>query len=104
MANKSDRKNEAAHVEKMVKIMNDFLEIETVIECSAKILKNVSEIFFYAQKSVRLAYLHSVVFDKMCFQVIYPFRPLFQVEERELTNKCKRALVRIFKVYHLLNT
>lgn len=52
VANKSDRKNEVAHIEKMVKIMNDYLEIETVVESSAKILKNVPEIFLYAQKAV----------------------------------------------------
>lgn len=32
--------------------MNDFLEIETVLECSSKIMKNISEIFYYAQKAV----------------------------------------------------
>jgi len=40
----------------MVPIMNEFHEIETVVECSAKIMKNVSEIFFYAQKAVSSAF------------------------------------------------
>lgn len=67
VSNKSDKENETAHIDKvltlhntickltyvqMVPIMNDFLEIETVVECSAKIMKNVSEIFYYAQKAV----------------------------------------------------
>uniref|UniRef100_A0A915D2P9 Mitochondrial Rho GTPase 1 n=1 Tax=Ditylenchus dipsaci TaxID=166011 RepID=A0A915D2P9_9BILA len=30
--------------------------------------------------------------------VVYPFRPLFRVEERELSPKCKKALVRCFKI------
>ncbi|KAI1724583.1 EF hand associated domain-containing protein [Ditylenchus destructor] len=81
VSNKSDKENETAHIDKMVPIMNDFLEIETVVECSAKIMKNVSEIFYYAQKAV-----------------VYPFRPLFRVEERELSSKCKKALVRCFKI------
>lgn len=31
-------------------------------------------------------------------QVIYPFRPLFSVEEKKLSMKCQKALARIFKV------
>jgi Ras family protein T1 len=33
-------------------IFKDYLEIETVVECSARIMKNISEIFYYAQKAV----------------------------------------------------
>uniref|UniRef100_A0A1I8AWM1 Mitochondrial Rho GTPase n=1 Tax=Meloidogyne hapla TaxID=6305 RepID=A0A1I8AWM1_MELHA len=51
-ANKSDRQDETSHIDKMIPIMNDYLEIETVVECSAKIMKNISEIFFYAQKAL----------------------------------------------------
>lgn len=61
--------------------MNEFEEIDTCIECSAKTMKNVSEIFYFAQKAV-----------------IYPSHPLYLPQERELTKKCKRALIRIFKV------
>lgn len=32
--------------------MEDFPEIESCIECSAKTLKNISELFYYAQKAV----------------------------------------------------
>ena len=31
-------------------IMNDYEEIETCVECSARNLKNISEMFYYAQK------------------------------------------------------
>lgn len=37
--------------------MNDFLEVETVVECSSKIMKNVSEIFYWAQKAVKHLFL-----------------------------------------------
>lgn len=57
VANKSDKKNEIGHIEKMVKIMNDYLEIETVVESSAKVLKNIPEIFLYAQKAVNFFFL-----------------------------------------------
>ena len=32
--------------------MNEYPEIETCVECSAKRLKNISELFYYAQKAV----------------------------------------------------
>nr|CAD2192954.1 unnamed protein product [Meloidogyne enterolobii] len=80
-ANKSDRQDETSHIDKMIPIMNDYLEIETVVECSAKIMKNISEIFFYAQKAV-----------------VYPFRPLMSLEEKKLSMKCQKALARIFKL------
>lgn len=56
VANKSDKENDSSNIDKMVPIMNEFHEIETVVECSAKIMKNVSEIFFYAQKAVSSAF------------------------------------------------
>lgn len=64
--------------------MNEFEEIETCVECSAKTMQNISEIFYYAQKAV-----------------IYPIHQLYISEDRELTRKCKKALVRIFKVRHI---
>ena len=56
-------------------------EIETCIECSAKSFKNVPEVFYYAQKSV-----------------LYPTAPLYNIEKKELTVKCRDALTRIFKL------
>ncbi|KAJ7212008.1 EF hand associated-domain-containing protein [Mycena pura] len=43
--------NEAL-VEEIVPIMNEFKEVETCVECSAKIPLNVSEVFYFAQKAV----------------------------------------------------
>ncbi|KAH7723340.1 EF hand family protein [Aphelenchoides avenae] len=79
-ANKSDDAD-FPKLDNMVPIMNQYYEVETVVECSARTMKNVSEIFYYAQKAV-----------------LYPFRPLYRVEHQELSPKCKKALVRIFKL------
>lgn len=62
-------------------IMEDFSEIETCIECSAKSLKNISEMFYYAQKAV-----------------LHPTNPIYSVENSDLTEACKKALIRIFKI------
>lgn len=88
VANKSDKPDQSENIDKMVPIMNEFGEIETVVECSAMAKKNVSEVFFYAQRAV-----------------VYPLAPLYDVSRRELTPKCKKALVRIFKVsnYYSIN-
>ncbi|VDN33934.1 unnamed protein product [Gongylonema pulchrum] len=61
--------------------MSEYEEIETCVECSAKTMKNISEIFYYAQMAV-----------------IYPTHQLYISEDRELSRKCKKALVRIFKL------
>ena len=39
-------------MEVVMPIMNDFEEIETCVECSARNLKNISEMFYFAQKAV----------------------------------------------------
>ncbi|KAI4461152.1 rho family gtpase [Holotrichia oblita] len=62
-------------------IMEEFSEIETCIECSAKTLKNISEMFYYAQKAV-----------------LHPTGPIYSVENADLTDACKKALIRIFKI------
>ena len=56
-------------------------EVETCVECSARTMKNVSEIFYYAQKAV-----------------IYPTRPLYDADTKQLTDRAKKALIRVFKV------
>ncbi|KAK3585182.1 hypothetical protein CHS0354_001817 [Potamilus streckersoni] len=68
-------------METMMPIMNDFAEVETCVECSAKTLKNISELFYYAQKAV-----------------LHPTAPVYNAEEKELTPQCARALQRIFKI------
>jgi mitochondrial Rho GTPase 1 len=56
-------------------------QIETCIQCSAKTLKNVPEVFYYAQKSV-----------------LYPTSPVYDLEKKKLTSQCIRCLTRIFKL------
>ena len=51
-------------------IMNQYSEIETCVECSAKTLKNVSELFYYAQKAV-----------------LHPSGPLYNSDERDVSSK-----------------
>ncbi|KAG0710819.1 Mitochondrial Rho GTPase [Chionoecetes opilio] len=58
----------------------DLVDYSTM-ECSARTLKNISEMFYYAQKAV-----------------LHPTAPLYVLEERDLTEKCKKALIRIFKI------
>lgn len=36
--------------EQVMPIMNEFKEVETCVECSAKASLNVSEVFYFAQK------------------------------------------------------
>ncbi|XP_045473438.1 mitochondrial Rho GTPase isoform X2 [Harmonia axyridis] len=68
-------------IDGILPIMEDFPEIETCIECSAKTLKNISELFYYAQKAV-----------------LHPTSPIYSVEDTDLTETCKQALSRIFKI------
>ena len=72
---------EYSSLELILPIMNQFSEIETCVECSAKTLKNISELFYYAQKAV-----------------LHPTSPLYSSDDRDLTDKCKKALTRIFKL------
>ncbi|MCL7033864.1 hypothetical protein MKW94_003079 [Papaver nudicaule] len=60
-------------------IMQQFREIDTCMECSARSLIQVSEVFYYAQKAV-----------------LYPTTPLFDQETKTLKPQCVRALERIF--------
>lgn len=80
VGNKSDLL-ETSNMETILPIMNEYAEVETCVECSAKTLKNISEVFYYAQKAV-----------------LHPMAPLYQPEDKELTPKCKQALSRVFKI------
>ncbi|CAG0883032.1 unnamed protein product [Cyprideis torosa] len=80
VGNKSDMIIDTT-MNEVVPLMHQFPEIETCVECSARTLKNISEMFFYAQKSV-----------------LHPTSPLYMIEEKDLTAKCKRALQRIFRI------
>ncbi|XP_070616880.1 mitochondrial Rho GTPase 2 isoform X12 [Erythrolamprus reginae] len=78
VGNKSDL-HTGSSMETILPIMNQFSEIETCVECSAKNLKNISELFYYAQKAV-----------------LHPTAPLYDPEEKQLQPACAQALTRIF--------
>ena len=65
--------------EDMLPIMDKFKQVETCLECSAKSLINISEVFFFAQKSV-----------------LHPTAPLYDSREHVLKPLCAEALERIF--------
>ncbi|THV03817.1 mitochondrial Rho GTPase [Dendrothele bispora CBS 962.96] len=72
--------NEALEDE-IVPIMNEFKEVETCVECSAKLPLNVSEVFYFAQKAV-----------------LHPTAPLYDSRDHVLKPACIKALRRIFKL------
>ncbi|XP_065419614.1 mitochondrial Rho GTPase 1 isoform X3 [Chrysemys picta bellii] len=80
VGNKSDLV-EYSSMETILPIMNQYIEIETCVECSAKNLKNISELFYYAQKAV-----------------LHPTGPLYCPEEKEMRPACIKALTRIFRI------
>ncbi|KAG9306215.1 hypothetical protein G9A89_016119 [Geosiphon pyriformis] len=67
--------------DEIIPIMNEFKEVETCVECSAKQPLNVSEVFFFAQKAV-----------------LHPTAPLYDSREHILKPACVDALTRIFKL------
>uniref|UniRef100_A0A8C9VEZ4 Ras homolog family member T1a n=1 Tax=Scleropages formosus TaxID=113540 RepID=A0A8C9VEZ4_SCLFO len=85
VGNKSDLV-EHSSMETILPIMNQYSEIETCVECSAKNLKNISELFYYAQKAV-----------------LHPTGPLYCPEEKEMMPACVKALTCIFKVSDMDN-
>uniref|UniRef100_A0A8D2DPJ3 Miro domain-containing protein n=1 Tax=Sciurus vulgaris TaxID=55149 RepID=A0A8D2DPJ3_SCIVU len=72
VGNKADLRS-GSTMEAVLPIMSQFPEIETCVECSAKHLKNISELFYYAQKAV----LHPTapLYDPETKQVAPPPRP-----------------------------
>ncbi|TEB39827.1 mitochondrial Rho GTPase [Coprinellus micaceus] len=72
--------NEALE-EEIIPIMTEFKEVETCVECSAKLPLNVSEVFYFAQKAV-----------------LHPTAPLYDSREHVLKPACVEALRRIFKL------
>lgn len=63
----------------VVGVMNSYKEIETCLECSAKNLVFVAEVFYYAVKAV-----------------MHPTAPLFDPATQTLKPRCVNALKRIF--------
>ncbi|XP_056409325.1 mitochondrial Rho GTPase 1-like [Hyla sarda] len=66
VGNKSDLLDYSS-METVLPIMNQYSEIETCVECSAKNLKNISELFYYSQKAV-----------------LHPTGPLYCPEDKEV--------------------
>lgn len=79
---KLDLQDESQHVSSE-QLMKELLlqneQIVTCIECSASTLYQVPEVFYFAQKAV-----------------LYPVHPLYCHESQALTDRCVRALRRIF--------
>lgn len=72
----------AAKMEAFIKpIMDRFREVDVCIECSAKTVSNISEVFYFAQKAV-----------------LYPTGPIYNVEAHSLRPKAAAALRRIFNI------
>ncbi|XP_004604268.1 mitochondrial Rho GTPase 2 isoform X2 [Sorex araneus] len=80
VGNKSDLRP-GSSMEAVLPLMNQFPEIETCVECSAKNLRNISELFYYAQKAV-----------------LHPTAPLYDPEAKQLRPACTQALTRIFRL------
>jgi mitochondrial Rho GTPase 1 len=66
---------------KVVPLMNEHKEIETSIECSAKDMLNVSEVFYFASKAI-----------------LHPTAPLYDTIEHNLKPNAQTALRRIFTI------
>ncbi|KAI8874557.1 hypothetical protein K501DRAFT_204442, partial [Backusella circina FSU 941] len=86
----NDVSNESLEDE-VIPIMNEYKEVETCVECSAKQLLNVSEVFYFAQKAV-----------------LHPTAPLYDSREHAsiffiLKPQCIEALRRIFKLCDVNN-
>lgn len=60
-------------------IMDNYREVEVCIECSAKTVSNIPEVFYFAQKAV-----------------LHPTSPLYNVDTHQLTDGAAAALRRIF--------
>lgn len=80
VANKIDLVEDGIQLDRILAIIQEFVDIEAFIEVSAAEQKNVVELFSAAQKAVT-----------------YPLAPLFDPRKRILTRKCRRALIEIFK-------
>jgi Ras family protein T1 len=68
--------------QQIVSLMQRFRFIRQCIKCSAKNLLRVDEVFLKAQQAV-----------------LYPFTPLFDLNTGRLTENCRRAFTRIFRMF-----
>mmetsp|Transcript_2214 Transcript_2214/g.3106 ORF Transcript_2214/g.3106 Transcript_2214/m.3106 type:complete len:701 (-) Transcript_2214:92-2194(-) len=70
----------------IVTILQRYKFVRQCIKCSAKDLFNVDTIFIKAQEAV-----------------LYPITPLYDLEKGCMTDNCKRAFTRIFRMYDIDN-
>jgi len=68
--------------QQIVSLMQRFRFIRQCIKCSAKNLLRVDEVFLKAQQAV-----------------LYPFTPLYDLDIGRLSEECRRAFTRIFRIY-----
>ena len=69
-------------LQQIVTLMQRFRFIRQCIKCSAKNLLRVDEVFLKAQQAV-----------------LYPFNPLYDLDMGRLSDDCKRAFTRMFRMY-----
>jgi Ras family protein T1 len=83
VGNKIDlKKSETDSLEEnIMPIMDEFKEVETCVECSAKIPLNISEVFYFAIKAV-----------------LHPTAPIYDSRTHVLKTPCIDALRRIFRL------
>ncbi|CAB9517375.1 Mitochondrial Rho GTPase 2 [Seminavis robusta] len=81
-AGMTDEQAMARSRQQIVSLMQRFRFVRQCIKCSAKNLLRVDEIFLKAQQAV-----------------LYPFTPLYDLDNVALTPDCKRAFTRIFRMY-----
>ncbi|OAF71583.1 hypothetical protein A3Q56_00643 [Intoshia linei] len=82
VANKMDIIDNSNDVkDELIWTMENYFEIETCIETSAKMLENISEMFWCAQKSA-----------------LHPIGPLYDLESAKLTTKFESILSFLFKL------
>ena len=79
---RSDIGAENAKVEQfIIPLMNKFEEIQTCIECSAREILNVAEVFYFATKAV-----------------LHPTTPIYDMADHKMKRECELALERIFRL------
>jgi mitochondrial Rho GTPase 1 len=77
-----DNPKAAENMEEFIKpIMDEYREVEVCIECSAKTVSNIPEVFYFAQKAV-----------------LHPTGPLYDVDTQSLTDGASAALRRVFAI------
>eukprot|EP00742_Colponemidia_sp_Colp-10_P006117 GILJ01006545.1.p1 GENE.GILJ01006545.1~~GILJ01006545.1.p1 ORF type:complete len:664 (+),score=78.57 GILJ01006545.1:33-1994(+) len=86
VGNKLDTRGQDTHSSQhlqhnVLPVLQQFEEVETCLECSAKAFLNISEVFYAAQKAV-----------------LFPTAPLFDAAERALKPAFEKAVRRVFRL------